>query len=791
MDIASLAIKIDTAEARKAKEDLGGVKQSAGEAEGATHGLSKAFKLLGAAIVTYLSVRQIKRFASTAVREFAQIERMMYRMEAQAALVGHEWAQWEYLNEISRELGRSTLASASDVRQAASMILTAQDITQDSFERSLRISTDLSEIFGIALPSAARYMTRAIGDATGALSMFRRYGLQLEQGVLDQIQALQDAGRNTEAYGVLLDSLEGKIGGVADKAGVGLAGALDKLSESKQQLYETVGEQLAPAISLLVGDFADWVDAISDTVEAGDDLSEFMETGIVFATHLGNTVAWLVAQFGLLQANIERASLSLEEWGIRSRSFVRERVPFLAPVREPQSDRTLEDIRADRDALIRREIEFMDMLSGMRDPDEVRDRMRRELRGRRDRGTITPGAPPLIDMPGIPEDITERLAEVRQEYAALQFDLEHIGRDGWEKQIAQVENWKTAALAEWNEVREAAFEHMADIREDTDLARWVDEYSVLIDNLQEYRDTIEALSAEELRVIDAQREIEEIQILTAALADMEWHLMTREERIKHAYDERVRMVEDATKRMIITEERAAKLIADLHERKQEEMKDQADNTVDAWERAFDGWAASFSSTLNDMLWGAEVTFDSIARAFARMITQMIIQQQLIQPMASTAGGWVSTAVSAVVGGVAGRYGGSGGGDTSSTMAHGGIIHDGEVQPFARGGVVNRPTIFPLARGIGLMGEAGPEAILPLSRLPGGDLGVKAEGASVNIEIIDQRRGGEPVEARERMTPDGGREIEIVIRDVMQAEHAKGTMDKTMQQIYGIRRRGRA
>ena len=45
---------------------------------------------------------------------------------------------------------------------------------------------------------------------------------------------------------------------------------------------------------------------------------------------------------------------------------------------------------------------------------------------------------------------------------------------------------------------------------------------------------------------------------------------------------------------------------------------------------------------------------------------------------------------------------------------GAFAQAGEITAFARGGVVNRPTVFPFARGIGLMGEAGPEAIMPLS-----------------------------------------------------------------------------
>jgi tape measure domain-containing protein len=55
----------------------------------------------------------------------------------------------------------------------------------------------------------------------------------------------------------------------------------------------------------------------------------------------------------------------------------------------------------------------------------------------------------------------------------------------------------------------------------------------------------------------------------------------------------------------------------------------------------------------------------------------------------------------------------------SPSANGNAFGANGIIPFAKGGIVNSPTMFPFAKGIGLMGEAGPEAIMPLSRGPGG------------------------------------------------------------------------
>ena len=61
-----------------------------------------------------------------------------------------------------------------------------------------------------------------------------------------------------------------------------------------------------------------------------------------------------------------------------------------------------------------------------------------------------------------------------------------------------------------------------------------------------------------------------------------------------------------------------------------------------------------------------------------------------------------------------------------------------ITPFASGGVIGAPSYFPLSGGLGLAGEAGPEAIMPLSRGPDGRLGIAgggvASGANVTVHI---------------------------------------------------------
>lgn len=71
------------------------------------------------------------------------------------------------------------------------------------------------------------------------------------------------------------------------------------------------------------------------------------------------------------------------------------------------------------------------------------------------------------------------------------------------------------------------------------------------------------------------------------------------------------------------------------------------------------------------------------------------------------------------------------------FAQGASFSQGQVMPFAKGGIVSSPVTFPMQGGTGLMGEAGPEAIMPLRRGADGKLGVAMQGGrnvTVNMNV---------------------------------------------------------
>jgi phage-related minor tail protein len=103
-----------------------------------------------------------------------------------------------------------------------------------------------------------------------------------------------------------------------------------------------------------------------------------------------------------------------------------------------------------------------------------------------------------------------------------------------------------------------------------------------------------------------------------------------------------------------------------------------------------------------------------------------------------------------------------------------------VQAFATGGIVSGATMFPMKGGMGVMGEAGPEAIMPLTRI-GGKLGVAAAGGGgSNVMVNVANYGGGQVEQRESRGPNGERQIDIMIGRSL----SSGRQDAALRSRYG-------
>ena len=129
-------------------------------------------------------------------------------------------------------------------------------------------------------------------------------------------------------------------------------------------------------------------------------------------------------------------------------------------------------------------------------------------------------------------------------------------------------------------------------------------------------------------------------------------------------------------------------------------------------------------------------------------------------------------------------------------ARGNVFDTEGVRAFSRGGtftnqIVTDPTLFKFSKGTGLMGEAGPEAIVPLKRMANGDLGVRSAGGGSQVTVNVYNNSGAEVRREEREDPEGGRQIDIFIGELIGSQIARGRHDAAIESRFeGLRKRGR-
>lgn len=193
--------------------------------------------------------------------------------------------------------------------------------------------------------------------------------------------------------------------------------------------------------------------------------------------------------------------------------------------------------------------------------------------------------------------------------------------------------------------------------------------------------------------------------------------------------------------------------------------DYASQSADLVNNSMSGLVGNISEALA----GNKVDWEDWSKSVLASMQKIILNAMLVNSLQSSMGGG---------GFLGGLFGGSAGGSTPSGSynsaasglqlnAKGGTYASASLSSYSNS-IVRSPTYFAFAKGAGLMGEAGPEAIMPLTRSADGSLGVRVTGAQT------APGGGGEIHITQHINVSGNGDA--ALNQAMQEAAAKGTRD---------------
>lgn len=213
-------------------------------------------------------------------------------------------------------------------------------------------------------------------------------------------------------------------------------------------------------------------------------------------------------------------------------------------------------------------------------------------------------------------------------------------------------------------------------------------------------------------------------------------------------------------------------------------KDETDKLTDSFNNA-KSITGSFFQDLRQDLWDGVSAWEAFGNAALNVLDNILSKMldigvdYLFEGIGSagTSGGTSKFSWSSVASSIGSWFSGS---SAPVAAANGGVFTNG---------VYNSPTLFKFANGgqFGVMGEAGPEAVMPLRRGPDGSLGVQADGVGKDVVVNVYNNSNAQASVNQRQTSQG-MEIDVMIDQLVAEKMSQpGTSSNTALTAFNNRR----
>ncbi len=177
------------------------------------------------------------------LRQFSEMEQYQLRTEALVRSTGQAAGfTADQLDHLARSSARSTLFSTRDYREGINVLQTFRTVSEENFTRTIGLAADLAVVMKSSVSTASQQLGRALEEPEYGLTALRRSGVSFLETERELIIELARTGRLAEAQGLILDKLAAQVGGAAVGASGGLAGKVDSLKQSWEEMLEAITE---------------------------------------------------------------------------------------------------------------------------------------------------------------------------------------------------------------------------------------------------------------------------------------------------------------------------------------------------------------------------------------------------------------------------------------------------------------------------------------------------------------------------------------------------------------------
>lgn len=177
--------------------------------------------------------------------------------QLQAALVstgGAAGLSAAELNKMSASLASQTTFTDDAITGAQSMLLTFTRIGRDTFPQATKAVLDIATAMGGDLKGASIQLGKALNDPAQGLTALTRIGVSFTDQQKKQIETLQKSGKTMEAQKIILAELSTEFGGRAMAAAQTYEGRLKRLNNAFSEIAENVGRSVLPSLGLFLDD---------------------------------------------------------------------------------------------------------------------------------------------------------------------------------------------------------------------------------------------------------------------------------------------------------------------------------------------------------------------------------------------------------------------------------------------------------------------------------------------------------------------------------------------------------